>query len=292
MNNAIQRFLLENLNIRGAIVCLDSVWQEMLTDRAYSKIATQILGEICATTLLLGQNLKQTGRLTIQLSGNGPISMLIMDCNDQLHIRGMVRSEKNIQHQSVPKLFGQGQLVLSLDMPSMREAYQSIVPLEGDTISEIFEYYLKQSDQLPSRLFLSTSEKAIVGILLQKLPTPGQLEAEDDGWTRVNLLASTVLDPSLLHLPTADVLTRLFNTETIRIFNPHTVRYGCHENVSKIHSMLRSLGRSEVDAILSERGEVLITDDICNREYRFDASAIDHIFSKPENQRTRRFTKS
>lgn len=283
MNNAIQRFLLEDLNIRGAIVCLGSVWQEMLTDRTYPEVARQILGEICATTLLLGQNLKQTGRLTIQLSGDGFISMLIMNCNDQLHIRGMVRSKQNnIQCQPVPKLFGRGQLVLSLDMPSMREAYQSIVPLEGDTISEIFEYYLRQSDQLPSRIFLSTSEKGILGILLQKLPNSNQ--TNDDDWTRINLLASTVLDASLLHFPTNDVLTRLFSSDTIRIFNPQTVRYGCHENLSKIHDMLRSLGRNEVDAILNEKGEVHITDDICNREYHFDATAIAHIFSKPENQ--------
>ncbi|WP_292992816.1 Hsp33 family molecular chaperone HslO [Nitrosomonas sp.] len=35
-----------------------------------------------AITLLLGENLKQTGRLTIQLNGNGPVSMLVIDCTD------------------------------------------------------------------------------------------------------------------------------------------------------------------------------------------------------------------
>lgn len=283
MNNAIQRFILEDLNIRGAVVCLDSVWQDMLTDRAYPETAQKILGEICATTLLLGQNLKQKGRLTIQLRGDGPISMLVMDCNDQLHVRGMIKSDQDIPNKPVPELLGQGQLVLSLDMPSMRNPYQSIVPLEGDTVSEIFEHYLKQSDQLPSRLFLSTSEQAILGILLQKLPSPNQV-VNDDDWTRINLLAATVHDPALFHIPGNDVLTRLFNTDTIRIFDAQPVHYGCYEDLNKIHSMLRSLGRSEIDAILSDKGEIVISDDICNREYHFDATAIDHIFNKPENQ--------
>lgn len=282
MNNAIQRFILEDLNIRGVIVCLDSVWKEMQTGRTYAETARNILGEICATTLLLGQNLKQTGRLTIQLRGNGPISMLVMDCNDQLHVRGMVKSDENIEHKPVPELFGHGQLVLTLDMPSMRDTYQSIVPLKGNTVSKIFEYYLKQSDQLPSKIFLSTSKNAIVGILLQKLPIPGQ--QNDDDWTRINMLASTVRDTALFHLPTKDVLTRLFSADTIRIFDQEIVHYGCYEDLNKIHSMLRSLGRNEVDAILSEHGAVCITDDICNREYRFDAIAIEQIFSKPENQ--------
>lgn len=129
MSNYVQRFLLENLDIRGAVVHLDSVWQEMVSGRNYPQSVTQLLGEMSAVTLLLGENLKQTGRLIIQLTGNGPISMLVMDCTDSLHLRGMAKCEQSIEVQSVPDLLGYGHLVLTLDMPSMRESYQSIVRL-------------------------------------------------------------------------------------------------------------------------------------------------------------------
>lgn len=276
MNNYIQRFLLEDLDIRGAVVHLDSVWQQMLQDRNYPAPVIQLLGEMSTTTLLLGCNLKQLGRLTVQLRGNGPVSMLVIDCNESFHLRGMAKYASQVAAQPVPDLLGHGQLVLTLDMASMREAYQSIVPLDGDTIAEIFEHYFRQSEQLPSRLFLATSADAIFGILLQKLPTADQQDA--DGWTRIEALAASVQDQAMFSLTTEEILTRLFIEETIRIFDAETVSYGCHENPAKIYSMLQSLGRAEVNAILQEQGEVVVHDDICNREYRLDALTIDAIF--------------
>jgi molecular chaperone Hsp33 len=276
MSNYVQRFLLENLDIRGAVVHLDSVWQQMLSDRHYPQPVTQLLGEMSATTLLLGDNLKQTGRLTIQLNGSGPVSMLVIDCNEDLQIRGMAKCAQHIEPQSVPELLGHGQLLITLDMPSMRESYQSIVPLDGDSIAEIFQHYFKQSEQLPSRLFLITTNQSIFGLLLQKLPAADQ--QDPDGWARAETLAATIHDQTLLGLTAEEMLTRLFYEETIRIFDSHAVHYGCHEDPAKIYAMLRSLGRKEVDSILQEFGVIIITDDICNREYRLDALAVDAIF--------------
>ena len=276
MNNYLQRFLLEDLDIRGAIVHLDSVWQQMLTNRNYPAPVIQILGEITATTLLFGGNLKQRGRLTIQLNGSGPISLLVIDCDDNLQIRGMAKCAKMMELKPAPDLLGHGQLVLTLDMASMREAYQSIVPLEGSSITEIFEHYLKQSEQLNSRLFLAASTDATVGLFLQKLPTADQ--QDPDGWARIEALAATVANRELFTLSTEELLIRLFNEETVRIFDPQPVNYGCQEDWKKIHAMLRSLGREEVNAILHEFGEVIINDEICNRAYHLDALAIDAVF--------------
>jgi len=276
MSNYVQRFLLENLDIRGALVHLDSVWQQMLSGRNYPQPVTQLLGEMSAVTLLLGENLKQAGRLTIQMNGSGPVSMLIIDCNDTLHIRGMAKCVQAIEAQPLPDLLGHGQLLITLDMPSMRESYQSIVPLDGDNIAELFEHYFKQSEQLPSRLFLITTNTAIFGLLLQKLPAADQ--QDPDGWTRAEALAATIRDQTLFDLTAEEILTRLFHEETIRIFDAQTVQYGCQENPARIYAMLRALGREEIDSILQEFGEVVVSDDICNREYRLDALAIDAVF--------------
>jgi len=276
MSNYVQRFLLENLDIRGAVVHLDSVWQQMLSGRNYPQPVTQLLGEMSAVTLLLGENLKQAGRLTIQMNGSGPVSMLVIDCNDSLHLRGMAKCAQAIEEQSLSDLLGHGQLLLTLDMPSMRESYQSIVPLDGDNIAELFEHYFKQSEQLPSRLFLITTNTAIFGLLLQKLPDADQ--QDPDGWTRAEALAATVYDQTLFALTAEEILTRLFYEETIHIFDAQTVHYGCQENPARIYAMLRALGREEVDSILQEFGEVVVSDDICNREYRLDALAVDAVF--------------
>ncbi len=276
MSNYVQRFLLENLAIRGSVVHLDSIWLQMTAGRNYPQPAAQLLGEMSAITLLLGDNLKQSGRLTIQLTGNGPISMLVLDCTENLHLRGMAKCAPLVAAQPVPDLLGDGRLLLTLDMLSMRESYQSIVPLEGNNIAEIFEHYFLQSEQLPSRLFLIAEHQSIFGLLLQKLPN-ADLQ-DPDGWVRAEALAATVQDHKLLDLSAEQILMRLFYEETIRIFDPQPVHYGCKENPTKIYTMLRSLGREEVDSILKEFGEVIVNDDICNREYRFDALAVDAIF--------------
>lgn len=280
MENYVQRFLLDDLDIRGAVVRLGPVWQQMLAGRDYPAPVARLLGEMSATTLLIGGNLKQPGRITFQLRSSGPVSLLVIDCNERLHIRGMAKCDEAVPAAQLtgnaPDLLGHGQLLLSLDLPSMREPYQSFVPLDGNSIAEIFEHYLKQSEQQPARFFLAADEHGAAGLFLQKLP--GADERDADGWARIEHLASTVKPEELLGLPAEELLLRLFHEETVRVFDPRPVVHDCPEDWEKVRSMLRSLGRAEVDSILQEHGEVLIKDDICNREYRFDAQAIEELF--------------
>ncbi len=273
----LSRFLLDDLDIRGAVVRLGPAWRKMIENRDYPAPVGRLLGEMSATTLLLGDKLKQPGRLTIQMRGNGPVSLLVIDCDEQLQIRGMARCATQPEEHSVPALLGDGQLLLSLDMPSMREPYQSIVPLDGESIAEVFEHYLGQSEQLPARFFLAASSSAAAGLFLQKLPSADQRDA--DGWARVEALAATVKAAELLSLPAEELLLRLFPDETVRLFPARIVVHNCPEDWEKVRFLLRSLGPAEVYAVLREHGEVLIKDDICNREYRFDAPAIDSLFS-------------
>ena len=276
MTNAVQRFLLDELDIRGAVVQLDSVWQKLLTNRNYPAPVIELLGQMSVTTVLLADNLKQSGRLTVQLRGDGPVSLLVIDCNEALNVRCMAQHGEDIQAASMVDLMGQGQLLLSLDMPSMREPFQSIVPLVGDSIAQVFEHYLTHSEQLASRFFLAATPTGAAGLFLQKMPSADQRDL--DGWTRVEALASTVKADELLELSAEELLTRLFHEETVRVFDAQAVTNDVPEDWEKIGNMLRTLGREEVYAVLTERGEIVIRDDLGNLEYRFDKAAIDELF--------------
>lgn len=278
MIDTVQHFLFDDLDIRGAIVRLGPVWHKMLAERDYPLPVARLFGEMSATTLLIASNLKQTGRLTVQLRGNGPVSLLVIDCNDRLHLRGMAHCATSVAAGSAPELLGHGQLLMSLDMPSMREPYQSVVPLDGENIARIFEHYLQQSEQLPARFFLAASESGAAGLFLQKLPTADL--RDPDGWSRIEALAATATPDELLSIDSEELLSRLFHEETVRVFNARQVEHDCPENRSKVSEMLRSLGREALDNLLEEHGEIVIKDDICNREYRFDAVDIDALFRK------------
>lgn len=283
----VQRFLLEDLDIRGAVVRLDDAWQAMTARRAYPQQVSRLLGEMSAVAAIIAGNLKQPGRLGFQLSGSGPLQALIIDCTQNLELRGMARFAEATAPDGTgfAEMIGsEGRLLLTLDTPLNELPYQSFVPLAGASIAAVFEHYLAQSEQQPARLFLAADERRAAGLFLQKLP---QADARDaDGWTRIAHLASTVQPAELLDLAPAELLGRLFAEEDKRLFEPRQVSHRCPKDWEKVRHMVRQLGRAELEAILAEHGEVVVHDDICNHEYRFDAAAIAELLSAPAEQPT------
>ena len=285
----VRRFLFEGLDIRGAVVQLGDAWQQMQAGRDYQPTVAQLLGETAAVTALIAAQLKQPGRLTLQLRGEGPVQLLVMDCNEQLHMRGMARSNPVVLPAPVPELLGAhqgGQLLMSLDLPTARQPYQSYVPMVGDSMAAIFEHYLEQSEQQPSRLFAAADSASAACLFLQKMPDADQ--CDPDGWHRITQLASTVKTEELLSLDPESLLTRLFHEDIdqhgIRLYEPAPVAYHCPRDWDKVRDMIRSIGRSDAEAILAEHGEILIRDDICNHEYRFSADDVAGIFSTTDGQ--------
>lgn len=270
-------FLFERLDIRGAYVQLHDAWRQMLRGRAYPAPVVALLGEMAAVTVLIAANLKQPGRMTFQLRGEGRISLLVLDCDQKLRLKGMARCAPDTAAAPVPELLGHGQLVLTLDVPGMRHPYQSLVPLDGDTIAAVFESYLNRSEQQPTRLFLAASEAVAAGLMLQKLPGADLKDA--DGWNRVTQLAQTLRAEELLALPTVKLLTRVFPEEDIRVYDPRRVSYHCPRDWDKVRRVLLSLGRTECEAILLEQGAIRIHDEICNHDYVIDAAMLEALFA-------------
>jgi molecular chaperone Hsp33 len=300
MNDAIHRFLLEDLDIRGAVVQLGESWRDMLTRRNYPPAVRNLLGELAAVTAIIAGNLKSGHRMTFQLQGHGPVSMLVMDCqaieDGPLHMRGMARGRwqhnEERSDSAVPPaptfaddtgisdLLGDGKLVLTLYQGEGHN-YQSVVPLEGDGIAAVFEHYLLQSEQQPAQLWLFADETSACGLFIQCLP--GAATRDADGWNRIRQLAAT-LQAGELTLPPDQLLNRLFGEEAVRLFDPRPVHWHCPRDEAKVREMLISLGREEVESMLEDTGVIQVDDEICGHEYRFEQDVIDELF--PSAQRT------
>lgn len=273
----VRRFLFEELDIRGAVVRLTGAWREMCEGRDYPSAVQRLLGELTAVAVLIGCNLKQPGRLTLQIRGHGPVRLLVIDCTVSLGIRGMAMFAAHVPDLPAPALLGDGRLVLTLRSDIAAQPYQSIVPLQGGTVAAVFEHYLAQSEQQPARLFLHAAGEYATGLFIQKLP--GADARDPDGWARVESLAATVTGAELAALPSEALLTRLFPEELLRVFRAKPVTYDCPEDWDKVRNMLRALGRAEVEAILRDQGEVVVRDDICNRTYRLGADDVAALFA-------------
>ncbi|ENO77743.1 Hsp33 family molecular chaperone HslO [Thauera mechernichensis] len=279
----VQRFLLEELDIRGAVVRLTDVWQALQRERGYAPAVASLLGQMTAVSAVIAGNLKQPGRLTFQVNGHGPVSLLVVDCNESLNLRAYAKADavpaSVALDGGVADLVGDGRLQLSLDIPGLDQPYQSLVPLEGDSIARCFENYLAQSEQQPAGLWLACSADAAVALFVQKLP--GADERDADGWARVQHLAQTVREDELLGLEAEEILRRLFAEETVRLFEARPVRHDWPADPAKVGAMLQGLGEQEVRAMLAEHGEIVVHDDLSNHTYRFDADDIDALFRPP-----------
>lgn len=279
--DAVHRFLFEDLDIRGALVQLGPAWHEMQARRDYAPPVRDLLGQLAAMTAVIGSNLKRPGRVTFQVQGRGPLRMMVMDCDERLRLRGLARCSTDVPAGPVGEMVGAGSLVLTLQTNDAgnERPYQSHVPLEGDTLSAVFESYLTRSEQTPTQVLLHADEKYACGLFLQKLPDADLYDT--DGWNRITQLAATVR-PDELALPPEQFLGRMFPEETVRLFDPRPVAHHCPRDEEKVLGLLRSLGRDEVEKTLADVGEIFIHDDICNHDYRYGTEVLEHLFGQVE----------
>ena len=161
-------------------------------------------------------------------------------------------------------------------MEGLEQPYQSIVPLEGNSIAEVFTHFLEQSEQQPAGLWLACGQDASAALFVQKLP--GADTKDPDGWTRVLALAETVKNEELLGLDAAALLRRLFGEEDVRLYSPRTVTHDWPREPEKIADLLLTLGEEEVRAMLAENGELVVRDELSNHTYLFGTTEVDALF--------------
>ena len=280
------RFLLENLDIRGQVVRLGPLWRVILSRREYPEAFRQLLGEFAAIAVLIGSGLKHPGRAVLQVMGQGPVSLAVADCTQDLALRAMLKIDpKAVVDPASPTIhdyFPTGRLVLTIENTQTGRHFQSIVPLEGATLAECFERYFDRSEQVPTHLWVHVTGESVGALILQKLPKAD--ERDPNGWARVQQQAAQGARFALgsgAGVEGFDVpafLTGLFPHDDVRLFKPHPAKDGCGRSEEKVVAMLKGLGRTEVEAALAEQGVMKVHDEICNQEYRFTPADVARIF--------------
>lgn len=275
-HDSLRRFIFENLPVQGRCVHLDASWRAVLERQAYPAPVRALLGQAMAATALLSATLKYEGSITLQIQGGGPLHLLVVQCTSQLNLRGLARWHGELPETGLSALVGDGKLVLTIEQSSSGERYQSIVPLEGDSIAVSLENYFIRSEQLPTRLWLSADETNAAGMLLQVMPNR---EREPDAWQHVTVLADTITDQELNNLSAEQLLQRLYNEDDVRLFESAPVSFRCQCSRERIEATLRSLGEDEVQSIIREQGSVHVECEFCARQYDFDPVDAQALFA-------------
>jgi molecular chaperone Hsp33 len=285
------KFTFRDAPVRAEVVRLDDSWRQIVTRHGYPAAVSRLLGEMTAAAALLSSTIKFAGRLIIQIHGDGPVRLLVVECQDDLAVRATAKLAPDAVIaddaglRELVNVGGRGRCAITLDPRDPQpgqQPYQGVVPLEGDTIAASLQGYMRQSEQLDTRFWLAADAQAAAGVLLQRLPGEGgraRAVTDEDAWDRANALAATLTHEELTLLTSEQIVRRLFWQEALEQFAPRTPRFSCTCSRARIGRMLMSLGRPECDDIVAEQSAITVDCDFCNARYAFDAVDVAHLFA-------------
>ena len=313
----LHKFLFEGLPVRGILVQLTDVWQEILERRAanldtgaYPEPVRHLLGEMTAAAVLMQSNIKFNGALVMQIFGDGPLKLAVVEVQPNLNVRATAKVVGDLDGaqtlSTMVNVKNEGRCAITLDpltkLPG-QQPYQGVVPLfddrrnKLDNFSEVLQHYMLQSEQLDTTLVLAADDKTAAGLLIQRLPIKGEgnlaakasMADEDEigrneDYNRISILAASLKSEELLQLDADTILRRLFWEEKLIRLETLAPSFACSCSRERVSNMIRSLGADEVESILSERNDVEVGCDFCGQQYRFDAVDAAQIFTSADKQ--------
>jgi len=273
-------------NARGRIVRIGPALEQILSSHNYPPAIERLLAEALVVTALLGSILKEReGQVTLQAqTENGIIDLLVCDyLGGQL--RGYVRHDAARLADAGPNpslfaLFGKGYLAITFDHPVMKERYQGIVPLEGETLAKAAESFFAQSEQIPSVVRLAAEKReegwSAGGLLFQHLPEGEEgrerihTRLDHPDWPHVAILAGSVKPEELVDpaLPLDDIAWRLFHEEAeVRTLEPLPLSRGCRCNPDYVRSVVARFPEEERAEMAGPDGLIRVDCEFCSQSF-------------------------
>ena len=312
MMSKVHKFLFDGLPVRGTLVRLTDSWQKILQRRAansttgaYPAPVSQMLGELTAAAVLMQSSIKFNGSLTLQIAGDGPVKLAVVEVQPDLSLRatatvmGEVADASSLS--SMINVNNKGRCAVTLDPKDKfpgQQPYQGVVPLFDDhrqpieKLSSVIEHYMLQSEQLDTTMVLAANDAVAAGLLIQRIPMQGEgnlagsmvsKRNEDEiglneHYNRLAVFAASLKQEELLTLNPNDILHRLFWEEAVIRYEPLPAKFACTCSRERVSNMILSLGQTEVEEILAERGDVEVSCEFCGQQQRFDPVDAAQIF--------------
>jgi molecular chaperone Hsp33 len=304
-------FQLDALGVRGRLIRLGPTLDTIIERHGYPLAVARPLAEAMVLCACLATSLKYDGIFTLQISGDGPIRLLVTDLTTDGAIRGYAQFDSwklavalgagntDAPDGYVPKLFGNGRLSFTVDQGRHTERYQGVVPLEGPTLADCAHTYFRQSEQLPTGIKITA--KRIIGddvggggahwraaaLMVQQMPEfdAGRIEVDaeqrEDDWRKAVILMASATESEMLDPALADttLLYRLFHEDKPRQFERRPLLARCRCSRERIDGVLRSIKREELDDLRDKTGRVSVKCEFCSTEYTYDDNDLDRIYA-------------
>jgi len=284
--NTVIPFQLENSAVRGRLVRLDDQMWKIIDQHNYPDPVNMYLAQATALGIALANCFKFDGLFTLQITGDGPLRILVVDIEDQKFVRCCARFDQERLDQltendakNTQKVFGQGTLVFTIDPKTGDDRYQGVVELIGTTLSETTHHFFRQSEQLETGIVLTSgfdrANFASAALMIQRLPlsqtiSPEEEDDQDDKWIHALSIVGSVTRKELLDrdLPHNDLLYRLFWEGGIRTYKPQSIEARCRCSQVKIKEMLGGFTEDDRQEMIFE-DKITVTCEFCGVGYNF-----------------------
>lgn len=283
-NDKLYRYLFKNRAVRGEWVRLNESFTETLNTHHYPKAVQNLLGEMLVATSLLTATMKFNGTITVQIQGDGPLSLAVVNSNEKQQLRALARVKSEIpDNATLSEMIGSGVLVISI-IPTEGERYQGVIALDKPTIRECLEDYFIRSEQLQTHLVIRSGKyegKAVAGGMLLQIMPDGSGTPED--FEHLATLTETVKDEEMFGLEAEELLYRLYHEEQVEVYPAQDVEFKCGCSRERSGSALLLVPAEEIEEMLAKKqGVIDMQCECCGTQYFFDKNAIEEFRAEAE----------
>jgi len=279
------RFLFADSAVRGELTQLDRSVSEVLSKHHYPAAIQPLLGEFMAAAAMLSDTIKFEGTLSLQVRGSGQVRSLMAECRDNRALRALAQYNDDFDDRG--PILGEGQMAITIE-PKQGHRYQGVVEINDSDLglAQVLEGYFQRSEQIRTRIWLFADQHKAGGLMLQAMPQSasessltGGDDEDDDSWSRLVILASTLKPEENFGLEAETVLHRLFHEEPVRLYPPRPLEFECTCSADRSGNAIITLGAPEALALIEELGHIDIDCQFCHERYVFGAEDVQRLFS-------------
>jgi molecular chaperone Hsp33 len=274
-----------------AAITTDTVTEAVRRHQTSPTVAAAF-GRVMTGTLLLGASLKEFDRLSVKIEASGAVGGIVAETNKEGTVRGYVRNPrvdipiKQNGKFDVSGIIGSGTFYViresGYDIGLYREPYVGSVPIVSGEIAEDFAFYLAKSEQIPSAVLLGVLLQnspsyvtASGGLIVQMMPGAGEkvISEIEKNIQSAPHLTSIIREGASVN----ELLQMALGRIDFSILEEKNVAFSCNCSFERAVSLISSLGKTEVEAMLAEDQGAVMTCGFCNETYRLDEENLREI---------------
>ena len=278
--DAVRKYLCDDApDARLMTVKLGQSTDDMLDHQQMPAPIKALCAELVAATCVLAHMLKFDGEMIVQIKGAGPVTMMVAECSSEGRIRATAQWDDIDHYTTFSELIGKGYMAVTVD-PKHGERYQGVIPLESGSIEGCINHYFDSSEQLDTKLWLSSDATTVAGLLIQRIPDEGGSRTSTaSNWETLSTLAATVTKEELASEAGPLLIYKLFHELSPRSFDPFSIRFGCSCTRERSSRAIRALGETEVKQLFAEQPSVTVDCHFCGRVYQYDQADLEWLLS-------------